>query len=80
MKWDRSKKKKYPGMETDMSGGVRYNRNDTKPTDEEMSIPMFQIGTSDSPSPSRGTREHSITLHSGGDSGIESVQVCDFFF
>lgn len=76
-KRDRPKKKKFSGMETDMSSSMRYHKNDAKETDERTSIPMFEIRTSDSLSPIHGAMEHSFTLHSG-DFGIDSAQVSDF--
>lgn len=79
MKWDRSKKKKFPSIEIEMSS-TNHSVNNGKTVEGETSIPMFQVQWSSkqnirSPSPSRAVKEHSFNLCSG-DSGIESVQVC----
>lgn len=75
MKWDRSKKNKFPSIEIEMSN-TNYKSVVEKTADEETSIPLFQVWpnkhNSNSPSPTR--KEHSFILQSG-DSGIESVQV-----
>lgn len=79
MKWDRSKKKKFPSIEIEMSS-THYNDNNAKTTEDETSVTMFPAWSSkqniNSPSPVRGFKEHNFVLHSG-DSGIESVQVCN---
>lgn len=80
MKWDRSKKKKFPSIEIEMSN-THYNDNNTRTAEEETSVTMFPMWSSkqntNSPSPVRGFKEHNFVLHSG-DSGIESVQVCNY--
>jgi len=79
MKWDRSKKKKFPpDIEIEMSN-THYNGNDEKITRDETSIQMIPLWSNkqniDIPSPNIGVKEQSFILQSG-DSGIESVQVC----
>lgn len=78
MKWDRSKKKKFPSIAIEMSDTNYNNSRSEKIVDEENSIPLFQVWpikhNSNSLSPRRGDKEHSFMLQSG-DSGIESVQV-----
>lgn len=78
MKWDRSKKKKFPDIEIEMSN-THYNGNDEKITRDETSIQMIPLWSTkrniDTPSPNIGVKEQSFILQSG-DSGIESVQVC----
>ena len=77
-KWDRSKKKKFPDIEIEMSR-TRYNGNDEKITREETSIQMIPLWSNkqniDTSSPSIEVKEQSFIIQSG-DSGIESVQVC----
>ncbi|XP_026818130.1 uncharacterized protein LOC113557049 [Rhopalosiphum maidis] len=76
MKWDRSKKKKFPDIEIEMSN-TNYNGKDEKITKEETSIQMIPLWSNnqnaDLTSPNLGVKEHSFILQSG-DSGIESVQ------
>lgn len=76
MKWDRSKKNKFPSIEVEISDN--YNKRSGKMIDEENSIPLFQVWpikqNNNLLSPRRGDKEHSFMLQSG-DSGIESVQV-----
>jgi len=78
MKWDRSKKKKFPETEIDLSN-TNYNSHDQKITREEtliQKIPLWSTKqNTDLLSPNLGVKEHSFTLQNG-DSGIESVQVC----
>lgn len=78
MKWDRSKKKKFPDIEIEMSN-TNYNGKEEKITKEETSIQMIPLWSNnqnaDLTSPNLGVKEHSFILQSG-DSGIESVQVC----
>lgn len=81
MKWDRSKKKKFPDIEIEMSN-THFNDNDEKITKEETPIQMIQLWSNkqnaDLASPNLGVKEHSFIIQSG-DSGIESVQVCYMF-
>ncbi|CAI6353733.1 unnamed protein product [Macrosiphum euphorbiae] len=77
MKWDRSKKKKFPpDIEIEMSN-THYNGNDEKITRDETSIQMIPLWSNkqniDIPSPIIGIKEQSFILQSG-DSGIDSVQ------
>lgn len=80
MKWDKPKKKKnkFPSIEIEMSS-TSYSGYEEKTTEEGASAPIFPAWSSkqnvNPPSPGRGVKEQSFTLHSG-DSGIESVQVC----
>lgn len=78
MKWDRSKKKKFPDIEIEMSN-THYNGQDEKITRNETSIQMIPMWSTkqniDISSQNIGVKEHSFILQSG-DSGIESVRVC----
>lgn len=77
MKWDRSKKKKFPDIEIEMSN-THYNGNDEKIKKDEtpiQMIPLWSKQNADLASPNLGIKEHSFIIQSG-DSGIESVQVC----
>ncbi|CAH1733139.1 unnamed protein product [Aphis gossypii] len=75
MKWDRSKKKKFPDIEIEMSN-THYNGHDEKIMKEEtpiQMIPLWSKQNADLASPNLGVKEHSFIIQSG-DSGIESVQ------
>lgn len=76
MKWNRSKKRKYPSIEIEMSS-ASYSG----PDDYEMTIPMYQVCSSKNngnlSSPNHGVTEQSFTFH-GGDSGIEYEPVSRF--
>lgn len=75
MKWDRSKKKKFPDIEIEMSN-THYNGNDEKITKDETSIQMIPLWSTKQniDTPNFGVKEQSLIMQSG-DSGIESVQV-----
>jgi len=77
MKWDRSKKKKFPDIEIEMSN-TQYNGNEEKFSRDETSIQMVPLWSTkqniDIPPPNAGVKEQSFIIQSG-DSGIESVQV-----
>ncbi|XP_022173233.1 uncharacterized protein LOC111035775 isoform X1 [Myzus persicae] len=74
MKWDRSKKKKFPDIEIEMSN-THYNGNDEKITKDETSIQMIPLWSTKQniDTPNFGVKEQSLIMQSG-DSGIESVQ------
>lgn len=77
MKWDKSKKKKFPDIEIEMSN-THYNGNDEKMSRDETSIQMIPLWSTkqdiDTPLPNVGVKEKSFIIQNG-DSGIESVQV-----